>query len=55
MSKCKKCKRELVGKQKVKHYGTYYRGKCRTCVNEECKLKQREKAKRLKLWRSYYE
>ena len=55
MSKCKKCKRELVGKQKVKHYGTYYRGKCRKCVNEESKLKQRERAKRLKLWRSYYE
>tara|TARA_Y100000593_G_scaffold26265_1_gene52307 strand:+ start:1339 stop:1509 length:171 start_codon:yes stop_codon:yes gene_type:complete len=50
---CKKCKKDLIGKQKVRVNG-YTRSCCRECLNKESLKKQKEKSKRLREWRKWY-
>jgi len=50
---CKKCKQDLVGRQRVRVNG-YTRSCCRDCYNTESRKAQEEKKRRLKEWRKWY-
>ena len=51
--KCNKCKKEITKKNRVTKIG-YIRKTCRACVNKDQKERQRKKAEKLKIIRSYY-
>ena len=50
---CKKCKQDLVGRQRVRVNG-YTRSCCRDCYNADSRKAQEEKKRRLKEWRKWY-
>ena len=51
--KCNKCKKMIEEKNLI-HRGVYKLKTCRLCINKDSKKRQRKKAEKLKIVRSYY-